>query len=401
MDKRASHRLGRPLGVRLTIAAAAAAGLGVITVQILDSTNGSLESSDRASAAGAEIAAAAPTPIAPGDARITWRNLPSSLLSPVVTDGKTAWVAAAEGIADSYGLFQSGLYRFDPGSPELVRVASFKGRPTAAVVAGSDVVVGAGKSIIAVDSVSGVTREFALGGPLGDAAFVSALGYVDGRLFVAWDGAARVDEVDLASGSTTRSFDLTGQMPPAQRLAILDGELIASTPFGLVNGAGPGSVSINLGSGKVSKLDLGRPFSFAPDGNGNLVTTQSVPGGGLHRLSATGGGVVDAPSAPTHIPWNGRWDLLAVSPNGSLWGSVQGDSKIYVENPDGSLDSFALPILPLVESLPSGGSQSSSNQRHDPAVASRTVASMVTLADGSLVFVTDTPGGALGYIASR
>jgi hypothetical protein len=72
----------------------------------------------------------------PGDSRIVWLDLPTSLASPVVSDGESGWFAVAEALTDE-GPFRSGLYRTCLPRSAFENIHVF-GAPTALVMAGDD-----------------------------------------------------------------------------------------------------------------------------------------------------------------------------------------------------------------------------------------------------------------------
>lgn len=340
-------------------------------------------------------------PREPGDPRIVWLALPTSLASPVVADGDTAWLAVAERLDDT-GRFESHLYQFIPGTMELRQVAKFGGRPTALAVGPKDIAIGVGADVLLVTRGGTVRSVTALAD--GSGSYVSALAFLGDRLYGASSVSATIFELDLVNAAVMARIDVGSEIPPPVTLISFDERtLIASTPFGQVGGLGPGSVVIDTVSRTVTRADLGKPFSFVSDGAGSLLATQAIPGGGVTAIGRDGGGMRRAATnAGAAIPWDGRWDVVAVGSDLSLWAAIRSAGMVFRQGPDGSLDTFKLPSMHIIASVPYGASApADEDEARRLSVAARTVDSMAALADGSLVFVSQSPGGALGYIPGR
>jgi hypothetical protein len=157
---------------------------------------------------------------------------------------------------------------------------------------------------------------------------------------------------------------------------------------------------VDLGSGDVSLVDIGRPFSFSKDASGSIFVSQAVPDGGVRVLSFSDGRVGAAVSPRGNsIDWDGRWDLIAVAPDSSIWAAVGASGKIIHEEADAAVDVYDLPLTSVVPSVPYGAKPPlDEDDARRLSTARRSVASMTTLSDGSLVFISDSPGGKLGYI---
>lgn len=231
------------------------------------------------------------------------------------------------------GPFISAAYRYTPKTGELVRVGQFRGRPTAAVMAGDEFAIGAGQDVVLVArdgstrTITGQLRPSTLADSHG---FITALEYADGVLYVAYDAVNVVEELDATTGYSRRKFQL-GDMPSPQTLVLLDeATLLASTPFGRRDGTEPASVAVDSLTGTATRVELGKPFSFSKDDAGQVVASQAVPGGGVSRIARDELLRVKASPLQNSIPWNGRWDLIATSSDNSVWGSVAGREDFII-----------------------------------------------------------------------
>ena len=95
----------------------------------------------------------------------------------------------------------------------------------------------------------------------------------------------------------------------------------------------------------------------------------------------------------TSIPWNGKFDIVAVAPGYGTWGAVAGTDRVYFEDLSGAVTEFALPIIRGVPSLPPGAKSTP-----ELLIAHRNIASMSALDDGTVVVLSESPGGAIGFI---
>jgi len=360
-----------------------------------------------------QAAAADPSVVPPpgasdtdGDSRIQWMELSSSTGAPVVADGRCAWVAVVESF-DAGRPAASVLHRYDPQTNSLVRVASIEGRPTAAIFAGEEVAIGAKNLIHLVHRTTHEVRTIALpespGAAEGSVRHVTALAHAPNRLFATLSGSTQIFEIELESGHVQGTLDVSAYMPPPTALVWLDGRtLLASTPFGTQETPEPGSALLDIDSGAVENVDLGRPFSFSSAGS-VLLATQAVPGGGVVEI-VKAPGTLSASIAPSalgrNVPWVGRWDLLATDGDAAtIWAASLASDRIFRVHVNGTTESYALPIRTIIPSIPQG-TKLTEEEYADLSTIVRRPTSMATLADGSLVFFVENGGGALGYIAN-
>lgn len=399
---RGAHSSG-PRARLIALAMAAATAFGLLSVWFIGRHDRveSAASFPLVSRAVADVSAPAVGPVPGGDARIGLIEIRGSTLAPIVGDGQYVWVAVMENVGED-GASEGALLRFEPASGSLSRVATFEGSPTALSVAGGRVFIGAGHQVVVVDvradgSAAAVAR---LERPVDAGGSIVAITVMDQRLLVASSDSTAIVVLDAMTGDHLATYDVGRFMPPPARLVALDGStLLATTPFGQVGGHAPGSVLLDLTTGELRSVDVGRPFDWSAAGDGAFVTTQSIPGGGLRGVSRGDGfSVVVSPfTTGRSIPWDGRWDLVAAGPDGAIWGASMSSSAIHRESAAGRLDSFALPVVATVPSIPPGTDISNEDYASLATTVRRPV-SLAVLDDGSLVFLVAHGGTAIGYI---
>lgn len=331
----------------------------------------------------------------PGDARINWVPLPTGLVSNVVADGNHAWVGVVEEIG-AEGVPNSQLLRIDSDGTTSI-LARFTGRPTRVSVNADEVVVAAGLELLWFDRATG--RQLArvsVASVAGEARFVSSLVAGQRSAFVALDGQSTVLEVSATDGVRVVA-NVGSIIPTPETLVLLGGmeSLIASTPFGNVGGAEPGTVRIDIASGEVERIELGRPFSFAVTTDGALVTTQSVPRGGLKVMSPDDRASWELPSG---IPWNGQWDLLTTDGR-TTWGAVAGSGRLFREV-QGVVEPLELPRFSAIPSLPRGTVLSELENEQLKSLPTE-VSSLAGFEDGGVVAVTSGAGSRLAIVGSN
>ncbi len=388
---RSQTRRDPRLSIVTMVAAAATAGL--ISVLIIQSRDDEVRLRGTQGAA-AEGAVTAP-PADPGDSRIAWQALPTSNVSPPVADGDAVWFAALERIADD-GTFDSAVFKATPSTGRVERIAAITGSPTAATRAGDRFAFGAGRSIYLV-SRDGVVQSATVGDTplvqIGEIDYIRALAWQAGRLVV---GRANSTRLDILDGATLKPVGVVtlpeGVPPPKDIVALPGGGLLASSPFSVVSVGGPGAAVVDAVAFTAKRADIGRPFTFSGGGDLPVYASQSVPGGGMEAVSGDSTSVQHS-TVKTAIPWNGKFDIVAVAAGRGTWGAVAGTDRVYFEDLSGHVTEFTLPIIRGVPSLPPGAKSTP-----EMLLAHRNIASMSVLNDGTVVLLSESPGGAIGFI---
>lgn len=326
------------------------------------------------------------------DSRIAWTSLPTGLTSNVAADGEGAWVAVVDRI-DAEGAFQSHLLAISKNGASTL-MAEFQGRPTVLRSTTDFVLVAAGAEVLVFDKAGKLLQAIAAPGASAANPVISIDASAE-AVYFGVDGLPSVFEVGSADGQLRRTFAIA---PLASATTIFLGSdgatLFASTPFGTTRGHEPGSILLDLKSGEVATLNVGRPFSISKNSDGSLLTTQAVPGGGLRGINFVAAGA-ETSVRESLIPWNGRWDQAAMAGD-NIWGAVAGSGKLFHERA-GTLEEYQLPVNAFVPSLPSGTTLSPAKQA-ELASTPTEVTSIAVLSDGTVVAVTNGLGARLAVV---
>jgi hypothetical protein len=326
-----------------------------------------------------------------GDPRVRWVALETSVVSPLVADGDVAWLAVVERLEDD-GRPVSAVYRVEPATGRVLRVAELSGTATAATLVKPGAAAFAhGEQITLVSKDGKVTEVPTLAhAPVAGAegAAVTGLAAHNGRIYAVSETSQQVQEIDPATRAT-RVLPLPADVaPPASIAATPGGRLVLSTPY-RVGDLDPASALMDPATGEVTRLALPDVYAVAVGTDGRIVATLNRPGGGMASLEP---GADNATERATSIPWTGKLDLLAVAQGHGLWGAPYQGGAVYFERDGGELVTFALPAYRVTTSVPRG------SQAPGVTDVEVTISSMVVLGDGTLVFVGTSPGGSAGWM---
>lgn len=326
-----------------------------------------------------------------GDPRVTLQQLPTSIISQLVADGESVWIAAGEAI-EADGV-HTGVYKVTPGTGETTRVAGFVGRPVAGALVGPDnVAFSAGRTVFII-AKDGTVRSVqtpavvpAAGAETADE--ITGLAAMGGRLYAVISTAQVVIEINLTTLNATVAALPSSLAPPAHVVALpSENSLLLSTPF-KVGSLGPATAKMDVNTHQLTAVDGGRPIDWFQAADGVLYATQSVPHGGVLSL---GFAATEAVAMPSLIPWDGRFDRAAVVPGVGTWGAPSQAGSLFFQAASGRIVKMDLPVSHMPWSMPRGV------QAPLDQTAIRSVDSLVTLADGTAVFASVSPGGRIGW----
>lgn len=327
---------------------------------------------------------------APGDARISWFDLPPGAVSELSSHGESVWFALWN--ADSE---QSVVYRFTPSAKELTEVAVLHGAIASMAAADGRVVAGVGRSLILVDA-SGIRQqlelqpvepmrgpEASLDGTITDIAITGE------QLFVARANSNVLEVVGLEPSGLQHvsRIPLPVNAPPPRFLALVDPQmLVVSAPFDF-HELSAAAYFVDTATGEAVHIEGASPVSFAPLA-GRVVASQADR---TDLLSLSPGR--HASFEESSLPLTGAQDLIAAAKN-DLWMWPTRGNSIWRITEHGDLDTYALPVFVGEASGPSGAKpEEFQNVRFPPSPGS-----LVATSDGYIVLSAVAGQTRLGII---
>ncbi len=230
-------------------------------------------------------ASAGLTTIHSGDPRIAWTDLPTSSVSPLVSDGKTVWLSVMEALDEQRGPV-SVVYSFRPDTG-LERVGEFDGNAHATALGEGYVVFAGDRKVHLLTQGEISTATLGAIGEIvpGDNNLISAVAIHDGNLYVGLSNSPEMFILDLKTLREVARVTLDpGLSPPAQLQATPDGSILLTTPF-QVGDRAPHSSLLDPSTRAIRRLDTPAPHGLAVSRDGSVYGLPSDSQDSLRTLS--------------------------------------------------------------------------------------------------------------------